>query len=160
MEGDDHGEAYTAIEWGRTLSRERHKIAEAETVDSVEGNMCGAVMRGADALPWSKTPSRSKGSRRNLGDLTPPIPALAVLGHDGKSMRRSRRGRDEESDGCIIPVMRRTKLVRASGGDGGGKAAGRREGEQQRMLRTLRRAQHVTQAASPRIGDFQTHDRV
>jgi hypothetical protein len=28
-----------------------------------------------------------KGRRRNLGDLTSPIPALAVLGHDGKSMR-------------------------------------------------------------------------
>jgi len=28
-----------------------------------------------------------KGRCRNLGDLTSPIPALAVLGHDGKSMR-------------------------------------------------------------------------
>jgi hypothetical protein len=36
-----------------------------------EGNMCDAAMRGADALPRSKTPSRTKGSLRNLGDPTP-----------------------------------------------------------------------------------------
>ncbi len=64
------GEAYTTIVWGGLLSRERHKPAEAETVGEVEGNMCGAAMRGAVALPWSKTPSRTNGSRRNLGDLT------------------------------------------------------------------------------------------
>ncbi|MGI8568399.1 MAG: hypothetical protein ACR2KT_04695 [Methylocella sp.] len=29
--------------------------------------MCGTVMRGADALPRPKTPSRTKRSRRNLG---------------------------------------------------------------------------------------------
>ena len=68
MEGDDHGEAYTAIVWGGRLSREREK-PEAETVRNVEGNMSGTAMRGAGALPWSETPSRTKGSRRNLGDL-------------------------------------------------------------------------------------------
>ena len=52
------------------MSRERHKPVGAETVANVEGNMCGAAMRGADALPWSETPSRTKGSRRNLRDLT------------------------------------------------------------------------------------------
>ena len=30
---------------------ERHNIAGAEAVCDVEGNMCGAAMRGADALP-------------------------------------------------------------------------------------------------------------
>ena len=70
MEGDDRGEAYTAIVRGGQLSREREQVAEAEAVRNVEGNMCGAVMRGADALPRSETPSRTKGTRRNLGDLT------------------------------------------------------------------------------------------
>ena len=68
--GDGGCEAYTAIEWGGLLSRETHKPAEAEVFGEAEGNMCGAAMRGADALPWSKNPSRSKGSCRNLGDLT------------------------------------------------------------------------------------------
>ena len=57
--------------WGGLLSREIHKTVEAETVGCVEGNMCGAVMRGTDALPWSKTPSRTEGTGRNLGDLVP-----------------------------------------------------------------------------------------
>lgn len=87
MEGDDRGEAYTAIVRGGILSRESDNVAEAETVGNVEGNMYGAVMRGAGALPWSETPSRTKGTRWNLGDLTLPATALAVLGRDGKSMR-------------------------------------------------------------------------
>jgi hypothetical protein len=64
--GDDGREAYTAIVWGGLLSREKHKTAEAEAFEEVEGNMCGTVLRSADALPWSKTPSRTKGSRWNL----------------------------------------------------------------------------------------------
>ena len=67
--GDGGHEAYTAIVWGGLLSREIHNIAEVEAVRNVEGEMCGAGMRGADALPWSKTPSRTKGTRRNLGYL-------------------------------------------------------------------------------------------
>jgi len=51
------------------LSLEKHKSAEAEPVKGGEGNMCGTVMQGAVALPWSKTPSRRKGSCRNLRGL-------------------------------------------------------------------------------------------
>ena len=67
--GDGGHEAYTTIAWGGLLSRESQKVAGAETLSNVEGKMCGAVMRGAVALPWSKTPSRTKGTRRNLGGL-------------------------------------------------------------------------------------------
>jgi hypothetical protein len=56
MEGNDHREAYTAIVWGGLLSRESYETAEAEAVDSAEGNMSNAVMRGAAALPWSEDP--------------------------------------------------------------------------------------------------------
>jgi hypothetical protein len=51
------------------LSHERLDIAGAESFYSLEGNMCGTVMRGADALPGSKATSRANGSRRNLGGL-------------------------------------------------------------------------------------------
>src|SRR5262249_26805828 len=53
------------------LSHERSDIAGAEGFHSLEGNTCGTVMRGADALPGSnnKATSRAKGSHRNLGDL-------------------------------------------------------------------------------------------
>ena len=122
--------------------------------------MLCTVMQGVTALPWSETPLRLKGKRRNLGDFTSPIPASAVLGHDGKSIRRSRRGRAEESDGCIVPVMPRTKLVEASGGDGGGKAAGRREGEPRHKLRAQNRNRHVTEAENLRIVGVQNRDHV
>ena len=67
--GDGGHEAYTAIVWGGLLSREIVNLTEAEAVHPAEGNMCGTAMRGADARSWSKTPSRTKGTRRNLGDL-------------------------------------------------------------------------------------------
>jgi len=51
------------------LSHERSDIAGAEGFHSLEGNMYGTVMRGADALPGSKATSRAKGSHRNLGGL-------------------------------------------------------------------------------------------
>jgi hypothetical protein len=67
--GDGGHEAYTAIVWGGLLSREIVNVTEAEADHPAEGNMCGTAMRGADARWWSKTPSRTKGTRRNLGDL-------------------------------------------------------------------------------------------
>src|SRR6516162_10225003 len=67
--GDSGHEAYTAIAWGVGLSHERSDIAGAEGFHSLEGNMCGTVRRGADALPGSKATSRAKGSHRNLGGL-------------------------------------------------------------------------------------------
>jgi hypothetical protein len=67
--GDSGCEAYTAIAWGVGLSHERSYIAGAESFYSLEGNMCGTVMPGADALPGSKATSRAKGSHRKLGDL-------------------------------------------------------------------------------------------
>ena len=54
---------------GVGLSHERSDIAGAESFHSLEGHMCGTVMRGADALPGSKATSRAKGSHRKLGDL-------------------------------------------------------------------------------------------
>src|ERR1700745_3165376 len=67
--GDGGCEAYTAIGWGVGLSHERLDIAGAESFYSLEGNMCGTAMRGADALPGSKATSRAKGSHRKLGGL-------------------------------------------------------------------------------------------
>src|SRR5271167_2835416 len=49
--GDSGCEAYTAIAWGVGLSHERSYVAGAEGFHSLEGNMCGTVMRGAVALP-------------------------------------------------------------------------------------------------------------
>jgi hypothetical protein len=88
--GDGGCEAYTVIVWGVLLSHEIHKFAEAETVSNVEGNMCGTAMQGADALPGSETTSRTKGSRRNLGDLTFDRWLDAPKVRIGKARSRSR----------------------------------------------------------------------
>jgi len=88
-EGDDRREAYTAIAWGGLLSLEKPKSVEAEAVTVAEGKMCGAAMRGVDALPWSKTPSRAKGSRRNLGDLVWSAVAEAIPDRDSKPKAQS-----------------------------------------------------------------------
>jgi len=67
-------------------------------VGNVEGEMSGPVLRGAVALPWSKTTSRTNGSRRNLGDLVWPAVAAAIPGCGRKARSRSCRGTGEGSD--------------------------------------------------------------
>jgi hypothetical protein len=46
-------------------------VAGAETVEIVECNMSGAAMRGAVALPGSKSTSRAEGRHWKLGDPRP-----------------------------------------------------------------------------------------
>ena len=76
--GDGGREAYTAIMRSGILSRERFNVAEAETLEIVEGNTLRTDMRGATALPWSETPLRMNGTRRNLGDLISPNPLWRI----------------------------------------------------------------------------------
>jgi hypothetical protein len=69
------------------LSHEILEVAGAEAVATAEGNMCGAATQGTVALPGSEATSRMNGSRRNLGDLTPPAVAKAIPGPNRKSRR-------------------------------------------------------------------------
>jgi hypothetical protein len=77
--------------------------------------------------PGSRATSRTKGSRRKLGDLVSPAIAIGGPGRRQEAERRSCRGRGEESDGLIVPVKRRTTPAPAGRGGGGGKGAGRGE---------------------------------
>jgi hypothetical protein len=52
----------------RVVSLESWKVAEAETVLSVEGRVCAIAKRDGDAPPGSRTASSAKGQRRNPGD--------------------------------------------------------------------------------------------
>jgi hypothetical protein len=90
---------------------------------------------------------------RNLGGLMPPAAAKRSRAIWGSSIEQSPTGRHEESDDCIVPRKPRTKPSDIGGGDGGGKAVGRRKGASLRMPRTQSRNRHVTAAAYPRIGD-------
>ncbi len=76
--------------WGMGVSHVNDQIAGAETFSSFEGNMCGADMRGAVALPGSRAMSRMKGTRRNLGDLQFDRVAAATPVRIGKVRSRSR----------------------------------------------------------------------
>src|SRR5271165_6589973 len=76
------------------------------------------------------------------------IPENCMHGLSGG--RRSAR----EQSSAPPPTRHRRNLEQSrsiGGGECGGKAAGRREGEQQRMLRTQCRVQHVTEAVSLRV---------
>src|SRR5262245_7410726 len=92
--GDSGCETYKAIAWGVGLSHERSDIAGAEGFHSLEGNMCGTAMRGADALPGSKATSRAKGSYRNLGDLMACRRRHVLYDHGGPH----REGEEPEAD--------------------------------------------------------------
>jgi len=58
-------------------------------VIAVEGNTCTAAMRGGAAPPWSLTPSRTKRTRRNLGDLVPDRTVRTGPARIGKARSRS-----------------------------------------------------------------------
>ena len=73
-----------------------------------QATCAGPFMRGTVAPPESETSSSRQGSCRNLGDLRPPAAAMAVPGRFGKARSRSRTGRSEKSDGCIVPMKPRT----------------------------------------------------
>ena len=114
--GDSGREAYTAIAWGVGLSHERSDIAGAESFHSLEGNMCGTAMRGADALPGSKATSRAKGSHRKLGGLVSGRRCCVSAAYDGPH----REGEEpkpmmhghEKSDPVIVAVKPANKVER------------------------------------------------
>ena len=90
--GDSGCEAYTAIAWGVGLSHERSDSAGAEGFHSLEGNMCGTVMRGADALPGSKATSTCKWDRIGTWEVSGLAVRCCVSGtvRIGKVRSRSR----------------------------------------------------------------------
>jgi hypothetical protein len=127
--GDSGREAYTAIAWGVGLSPERSDIAGAESFHSLEGNMCGTVMRGADALPGSKATSRAKGSHRNLGDLVSGRRRRVPCGYggphrEGEEPKPMMHGH-EKSDLVIVAMKPANK---AKEGHCGGICGGERSG--------------------------------
>ena len=87
------------------MSHERSDVAGAESFHSLEGNMCGTVMRGADALPGSKATSRANGPHRKLGDLGSDRNGIAVAGphREGEEPQPMMNGH-EKSDPAILAM--------------------------------------------------------
>ena len=97
------------------MSHERSYIAGAESFYSLEGNMCGTAMRGADALPGSKATSRAKGSHRKLGDLMPDRSGVAAAGphREGEEPKPMMHG-PEKSDSVIVAGKPTNKAERSA----------------------------------------------
>ena len=94
------------------MSLEIDKVAEAEPVIIVEGNMCGTVMRGAVAPPGSKATSRPKGTRRNLRDLMSGHRLLPTGPHrEGEEPKPMMHGH-EKSDSAIVATKPPNKAGR------------------------------------------------
>jgi hypothetical protein len=89
-------------------------IAGAEGFYSLEGNMCGTVLRGAVALPGSKATSRAKGSYRDLGDLIPHPLAMCLNGpcREGEEPTPAMYG-GEKSDRAIVAMKPANKAERS-----------------------------------------------
>jgi hypothetical protein len=128
------------------LSRESSKVAEAETVSNVEGNMCGTVRRGAVALPWSKTASRRKGLRWNPGfrrgrlwEISRPAGRRAAA--PVRVGKAEEAVADDERTSEVGPLHSSGELCEQSwatgGGSGGAKGGGQGErGPDRRLSRT------------------------
>ena len=84
----------------RVVSLESWKVAEAETVLSVEGRVCAIAKRDGDAPPGSRTASRAKGQRRNPGD---PAGAVGLVADGGVARGSTEASRRAEAGSRIDP---------------------------------------------------------
>src|SRR5262249_41673938 len=113
--------------WG--MSHERSDIAGAEGFHSLEGNMCGTVMRRADGLPGSKATSRAKASHRNVGEPASGrrrgVPCVYGGAHgEGEEPKAMMQG-PEKSDLVIVAMKPANKAKEAHcGGVCGGEGSG------------------------------------
>ena len=169
MGGDDHREAYTAIVWGGLLSRERHNIAEAEAVDSAEGNMCGSAIARNRRSAVVEDPITPKGNASELGR-----PHLVRRGSCVGGLRREpygarRRGTGEESDALHssdeAPEQSRDGPGRQGVGGGGGRGAKEARSEEERIATHVPGSEpdeacHQSGSRTGRgSGDIKTHSR-
>ena len=141
------------------MSHERSDIAGAEGFHSLEGNMCGTVMRGADALPGSKATSRAKGSHRNLGDLASGRRCHVLCAEYGGPHREGEEPKPmmhghEKSDLVIVAMKPANKAkelaAEASAGANAAESVERRAGAKgnahQQSTHWTQRQARVTQA--------------
>ena len=110
------------------MSHERNNVAEAETLGTVEGKMCGIAMRDAVAPPGSKATSRPKGTRRNLRDLMSGhrLQSRLVPHREGEEPKPMMHGH-EKSDSAIVATKPPNKGLVTGRGGGGAKGGGQGE---------------------------------
>ena len=93
------------IGWGGGLSHERKNVAEAETLGTVEGNMCGIATRDAVAPPGSKATSRPKrnASEPERSHVRPQAAEPTGPHREGEEPKPMMHGH-EKSDSAIVAM--------------------------------------------------------
>ena len=137
------------------MSHEISDIAGAEAVVVAEGNMCGTATRGADALPGSKTISRTEGSRRNLGNLRTEPQAERPCGTRREDIASKPTTCSEKSDPLIIATKLSNKTGKPAAemmeqrGGAGGSASQRNTSQAQSWIGVSRELERTRGAGEP-----------
>jgi hypothetical protein len=98
------------------LSHERKDFAEAETLGTVEGNMCDINMRDAVAPPGSKVPSRPKrsASEPERSHVRPLAAEQTGPHREGEEPKPMMHGH-EKSDSAIVATKPPNKVAPSMG---------------------------------------------
>ena len=100
--------------------------------------MFAAVMRGDDALPWSKTSSCTKGSHRNLGELAPVRRICAGPRREDDESKPAMNGR-KQSDPAIVAAKSSNEPAQAGKEVMEPRAGTKENADEQNTHRTLSR---------------------
>src|SRR6202040_4271118 len=114
--------------WG--LSHERSNFAEAETLGTVEGNMCGIAMRDAVAPPGVEghITSERNASEPERSHVRPQAAEPTGPHREGEKPKPMMHGH-EKSDSAIVAMKPPNKAGRPGSGGGGAKGGGQGERE-------------------------------
>src|SRR6202040_1421801 len=114
--------------WG--LSHERSNFAEAETLGTVEGNMCGIAMRDAVAPPGVEghITSERNASEPERSHVRPQAAEPTGPHREGEKPKPMMHGH-EKSDSVIVATKPPNKAGRTGRGGGGAKGGGQGERE-------------------------------
>src|SRR6266568_4638930 len=131
---------------------------------SLEGNMCGTAMRGADALPGSKATSRAKGSHRNLGGLVSGRRRRVMCPESGGPHREGEEPwpmmyGHEKSDSVIVAAKPANKAVQTAVVQSAGEATAAEPGEPRAETKGNVDQQSTCRAQS-RVSVSQALDRI
>ena len=140
------------------MSRESLEPRRPRPSPCAEGNMGGAATRGTDTPSWSKTPSRTKGTDRNLGDLMSDRMVFGLSGprREGEEPKPMMHGH-EKSDPEIVAMKPANNVVPTAAELVERRAGTKGNAGQQSTLRAQDRA-GVTQALE-RIRQAARHNR-
>ena len=127
------------------MSHERKNVAEAETLGTVEGNMCGIATRDAVAPPGSKATSRPKrnASEPERSHVRPQAAEPAGPHREGEEPKPMMHGH-EKSDSAIVATKPPNRAGRPAAEAVERRAEAKENANRCRTCRTQSREKRVT----------------